>query len=101
MATAQRKTAAKGANLERALRAFLRAIPIDHLDERLTALETWVTGLEKELRRSGGRVGRAVADTGPTDVLPGEPVPAPPGARTFPCRRSRRHGANGPGSHLE
>jgi hypothetical protein len=64
-----RKSPAAGAGLDKAVKDFLRAVPIDHLDQRLTALETWFARLEKEVRRSGIRVGRAAADTARIAVM--------------------------------
>jgi hypothetical protein len=66
---ATQKRPPAGAGLDRAVKDFLKAVPIDHLDQRLTALEKWFARLEKEVRRSGIRVGRAAADTARIAVM--------------------------------
>jgi hypothetical protein len=61
-------------DLDRAVKELLKAIPLDHLDQRLTALERWFARLEKEFRRSGARVGRAAADVARVAVMGPPPV---------------------------
>jgi hypothetical protein len=82
---APRSGAAAGAQLDRALKEFLKAFPIGHLDRRLVAFERWFTGVEREVRRSGLRVGRAAAETARIAVM------GPP-----PARRGPRGGGTAP-----
>jgi len=83
--TARRDPASRSGELDRAVKAFLKAIPVDHLDRRLTELERWYARVEKEVRRSGLLVARAAADTARIAVM-GPPPAARRGSR---ARRGR------------
>jgi len=39
------------ARLDRAVKQVLKAIPVDHLDRRFVALEKWVRGVGKDVRK--------------------------------------------------
>jgi hypothetical protein len=79
-----------GAQLDRAVKDFLKAVPVDHLDERLTALERWFTTVEKEFRRSGLRVGRAAAETARIAVMGPPPAVEPRAGRGRTAARRAR-----------
>jgi hypothetical protein len=80
--TARHTERGTGAQLDRAVKEFLKAVPVDHLHERLTALEKWFSRVEKEVRRSGLRVGRAAAETARIAVMGPPPTARPRVTRT-------------------
>lgn len=49
--TPPRPRPSQAKQLDRAVKQFLKAIPVDHLDRRLTALEKWIRGLQKDVRK--------------------------------------------------
>lgn len=63
--------------INQAFLQLLKAIPVDHLDRRLSSLEKWVTSLEKDLRKLALDAGRGVPR-------------APRRAAAKPVRRARR-----------
>jgi len=48
--TPPRPPISQATRLDRAVKDVLKAIPVDHLDRRLTALEKWVKTLPKDVR---------------------------------------------------
>lgn len=68
MATAVKRTARarqpardSAAEVHAAVLQLLKAIPVDHLDKRVTALEQWAARVQKDLERLVADLGRPAA----------------------------------------
>jgi len=96
MATGVRKTASvprrardSAAEIHAAVLQLLKAIPVDHLDRRVTALEHWAVRVQKDLQKLVTDVGGPVAPR-PRRAVARKPVRRTT-RRAAPVRRRITH----------